>query len=503
MAKKPKESPYTDDDERALAQFCADCWDDPYKFVIGMFPWDTAELPYEAPDKWQEEVLKEIGAQLKSGGRNYAPIQIAVVSGHGVGKSALNAFLGNWFISTRPNDSKGLITANTMAQAKTKTWAEFQKWHNLALNKHWFTVTGTQAYNAYNKANWNISVTPWSKNNTEAFQGLHAGEVYIAMDEASAIPDIVWEVAEQAASTRLIWLVMGNPTKNNGRFYECWGKFAHRWTAFKVDSRTARMADKSFIQRAIADHGEDSDYVKMRIKGEFPSSATDQLIGSDLVEEAMARNIEYRDVMEQPIVFGYDQARDGIDMDVIVVRQGFKVIKIIKFNTDKYEKKYEILSNAVNSYNPALVNVDVTGQGAQVVEQLTNAGRSNVFGVKFNESATHDGYFNMRVQMWAQLRQWLRYGDIPNDSDLKRDLCAPSYFYQQDSEKMRLESKADMKSRGLPSPDIGDALALTFANLGSAVNPKTKIQTKIDNNIKKHLYSRGELNGINRHRVYR
>jgi hypothetical protein len=110
--------------------------------------------------------------------------------------------------------------------------------------------------------------------------------------EASAIPDLIWETTEGALTdeqTEILWLVCGNPTRNNGRFRECFGRYRHRWIRRQVDSRNARITNKQQIAQWITDYGEDSDFVRVRVKGEFPRASSMQFIASDMVEAAMAR----------------------------------------------------------------------------------------------------------------------------------------------------------------------------------------------------------------------
>src|SRR5690606_38633063 len=111
---------------------------------------------------------------------------------------------------------------------------------------------------------------PWSERNTEAFAGLHnAGKrIIVIFDEASAIPDIIWETTEGALTdvdTEILWFVFGNPTRNTGRFRDCFdgGKFAHRWRQQKVDSRQVQRTNKKEIEDWIADYGLDSDFVRV------------------------------------------------------------------------------------------------------------------------------------------------------------------------------------------------------------------------------------------------
>ena len=152
----------------------------------------------------------------------------------GPGKSVLVAWVILWAITTHP-DTRGIVTANTESQLRQKTWAELAKWFRLCLWRHWFDMTATAIYSsdAAHEKTWRVDAAAWQERNVAAFAGLHnqGKRVLAVFDEASAIPDVIWETTEGAltdADTEIIWLVCGNPTRNTGRFRECFGRFRHR-----------------------------------------------------------------------------------------------------------------------------------------------------------------------------------------------------------------------------------------------------------------------------------
>ena len=219
-------------------------------------------------------------------------MRLAVASGHGIGKSALVAWIILWAMSTL-RDTRGVVTANTEGQLRTKTWPELAKWHALAVNKDWFTYTATALHSARSRPrhDWRVDAITWSENNTEAFAGLHnkGNRAFALFDEASAIADGVWETIEGAltdAGTECSGACFGNPTRNTGRFRECFagGRFAHRWKPQQIDSRSVSMTNKAQIANWVKDYGEDSDFVRVRVRGEFPRAGTLQFIDSERVE---------------------------------------------------------------------------------------------------------------------------------------------------------------------------------------------------------------------------
>ena len=146
-----------------------------------------------------------------------------------------------------------------------------------------------------------------------------------AFDEASAISDRIWEVSEGALTddeTEIVWLAFGNPTRNTGRFRECFGRFRHRWDCAHIDSRQVEGTNKPQLDQWVLDYGEDSDFVRVRVKGIFPHSGAMQFISSGLVEEAMSPGREGFGTIYDPLVMGVDVARFGDDRSVIRFRRG-------------------------------------------------------------------------------------------------------------------------------------------------------------------------------------
>lgn len=470
------------DDEQRLIEAVLAFHNDPLGFVHFVFPWGKkgTELERdEGPDTWQTKVLQLLGAALRREGvfakLLMAAVRLAVASGHGIGKTALVAWIILWFISTRPNPQI-VVTANTGNQLKTKTWRELAKWHNLAINKHWFHWSATQFKMADRPETWFATAVPWSEHNSSAFAGTHAAHVLVIFDEASEIADKIWEVAEGAMSTgaldgnTTIWLAFGNPTVNTGRFRQCWTKFRKRWLTMKVDSRTAKKADKNWIKELIEDWGEDSDYVRVRVRGEFPRTGPKQFIGNDLVEGAQARHkvLEDRFIPSStPKLMGVDVARQGSGQTVIVKRRGRKMHKDIKrFRIPDLMQVASMVAHEINEWQPDVVFVDAVGMGAGVFDRLIQLGYTNVVAVLSGEQesvADRTRHFNRRIEMWDRMKAWLPTGAIPEDKELYEDLIGPELHYDEKM-RMKLERKEDMQKRGLPSPDTADALALTFAD---------------------------------------
>jgi len=464
-------SPLSPVEDRLLSDILSYAYD-PAGFVSYVFPWGEpgTTLEHEAgPDGWQIEVLDYLGQQLI---QTTDAIRIAIASGHGIGKSSLIAWLILWFMSTKPHPQIP-VTAGTAAQLATKTWRELAKWHRLALNSHWFDWTATKFARKGFAETWYASAIPWSKERAQSFAGTHEEHVLVLYDEGSTIDDAIWDVTEGAMSTPgAIWVVPGNPELSSGRFHDCFHRYRSLWKTWQIDARTAKQTNKPEIARQIAAYGDDSDFVRVRWLGKFPRQAPMQFISEALVEAAQQREaVGYH---LAPVVLGVDVARFGDDETVVVKRQGPAVTYCKGYRGLRTDQTADVIATLLRQDQAIQqVFVDVVGIGAGVVDQLYRLGyRQEVLGVNAGEAATEfypdtqtPKYFNLRAQMWGKMKEWLEYegGCLPLEpAQLGHDVVGPQYGYAQ-RQQIQLERKEDMKARGLPSPDYGDALALTFA----------------------------------------
>ena len=446
--------------DTAIAGDVGRMFSDPLSFVRYAFPWGKGDLAeWEGPDEWQTEFLQDLGKGVNT---LDAAVRMATAAGHGVGKSVLVAWVILWAMSTRPHLA-GVVTANTGTQLETKTWRELSLWHKRAVNAHWFTWTATKFYQNDHPETWFVAAVPWSKEKPEAFAGLHAEHVLMIFDEGSSIDDLIYDTAEGAQTTKgAIWCVFGNPTRNTGRFKECFGRFRHRWVTRQVDSRTAKAANQAQIQQWLDDYGEDSDFFRIRVRGVFPRAGSTQFIPSDIVEEAQKREAESD--RGAPLVMGVDIARFGDDQSVICFRQGrdAKTMPAIKWRNRDLHYSANRIAEHIKLYAPKAIFIDGGGVGAGVIDML-KAWNFQVIEVNFGAAASEERkYANKRAEMWAAVKTWLPTGSLETDIELVADLTGPEYGFDKDN-RIQLEKKADMKKRGLASPDYGDALALTFA----------------------------------------
>jgi len=400
-------------------------------------------------------------------GRNAVdPIRFAVASGHGVGKTTLVAWLIKWILDTRL-DSRITVTAGTSQQLHVRTWPELQKWHDMSLTRDWFRILNLRIESGERPSQHFAVGMTCREENSENFAGQHnrtSTSAYF-LDEASGVPAKIWEVAEGGLTDgEPMIFALGNPTRAEGGFYDCfYGKRAELWTRYHVDSRDVpRATNKELVAQWVRDFGEDSDFVKVRVRGEFPAASSMQLIERDLVYAAMHRHVADDDWHWAPKTLGVDVARYGSCESVIVRRQGLKSWMPIRKRKIDTMTLAGIVAQEIEAWSPDATFVDAVGQGAGVVDRLVQLGY-DVFGVEEAAAPSKPEYLNLRSQMWGDLRDWLKAGgELPDDRDLEAQLCGPEYAFTAKG-KLALERKEDMLARDVPSPDLGDAWALTFA----------------------------------------
>jgi hypothetical protein len=452
----------------------------PLAFVLMSFPWGEKGTPLEnftGPRKWQREVLQDLANHIaqNKGKIDFDTFRMAVSSGRGIGKSALVSWVVLWMMSTRIGASV-IVSANSESQLRSVTWAEITKWLSMSLNGHWWEISATRIMPAKWIAElverdlkkgtryWSLEGKLWSAENPDSYAGIHnADGVMVIFDEASGIDDAIWAVTAgffTENTPNRFWLAFSNPRRNTGYFYECHNSKRDFWNTKIVDARTVEGTDKAVYQQIIDEYGADSSQAAVEVYGDFPSAGDDQFISSSIVDEAMRRP-RLKD-LSAPIIVGVDPARFGSDSTVIAIRQGRDIIGIKRFKGDDTMTVVGHVIECIEEYKPALVVIDEGGVGGGVVDRLKEQ-RYKIRGVNFgNKSKNPLMYGNLRAQMWGDMRQWLKTASIPSDRVLKTDLISP--IMKPDSKgTIFLESKKDMKARGLASPDAADAICVTFA----------------------------------------
>ena len=270
-----------------LARFVSKYINNPLGFVQACYPWGkkgTSLEHFDGPDKWQQECLREIGVRVKAnlfdGHTPVTPIRVLISSGHGIGKSTTAAWLTDWIMTTRPR-SKGTVTANTFSQVRDKTWAAIQSWTAMCSTGHWFHVGAQKMYRYGYKDDWFCGARTCEEKMSEAYQGQHANTAtsFFIFDESSAIPDSIATAAEGGLTDgEPMIFEFGNCTRSQGFFYRTGHakKRDKRWFVMTVDSRTSSLTNKTEIEEWRKEHGEDSDFFRVRVRG-LPPRASDRL----------------------------------------------------------------------------------------------------------------------------------------------------------------------------------------------------------------------------------
>ncbi len=451
--------------------------DDPLGFVIWAYPWGQEGTPlakFAGPDTWQTDTLGEIGDAIKAGAENGCLVQKAVRSGHGTGKSALVGMLCGWGLATMAR-TRGVVTAMTEPQLRTKTWPELAKWHGMSMTQYLFEVQGRSIIaKGVDKAGeslarvWRIDAIPWSIHAPSAFAGLHnlGRRIILIFDEASEIDDEIWRVSRGALTdtdTQIIWLVMGQPTQTSGEFYRCFQ--STEWPNSKtLDARQSKFSNKALLEQWRLEYGEDSDFFRVRVRGLPPRSGISNFIPVEWVKNARRREMDRNMWISMPKRMSIDPAHFGDDLSVITLRQGMHVLKQWSYSgLDGPDLASRAITEVWQQF-PGITGcaVDAIGIGASCCDALRRVRGFPLHEVNVSTNAVDDAtYFNLRAELWGKMRKWVETGEVPDDQELEDQMVAVKYGFDGRS-RIQLQSKKDLKGEGRPSPDKADSLALSF-----------------------------------------
>lgn len=426
------------------------------------------------PDKWQAKTLRAMARdpEVNPEGKR----RFAAKASKGVGKSTLEAWAIWWFLATRLHP-KIVCTSISGDNLRDGLWTELSKWQAKSpFLQAAFTWNAERIASKDHPETWWCSARQWSKTADPSQQaltlaGIHSENVLIVADEVGGIPDGVVAAAEAglATATDGILLIGGNPTHLSGPLYRACTRERHLWWVIEIssdpdDSERASRVSIQWAREQIEKYGRDSPYVLVNVFGKFPPSQSNALLGVETVTAACRRTIAEHAYMYAPKVLGVDVARFGEDRTVLFPRQGLLAMQPKVFrDLDTVDVAGQV-SLAIARWQPDAVFVDQTGIGAGVVDQLRRQ-HFDIIGVDFgSKSMTAEPRMaNRRVEMWWKMADWVKSGGcLPDAEELVGELTAPTYRFDV-SGRLVLESKDDIKSRGLPSPDLADALALTFA----------------------------------------
>lgn len=439
---------------------------DPVQFVRDNF---QAE-----PDLWQQRVL----VAFVSGDRD--KVRISMQACAGPGKSAVLAWCAWIFLSCygeKGEHPKGAAISITWDNLMDNFWVELSKWQQrseyLLLAFKW---TKTRIFAVDHPSTWFLTARSFPKAADKeelgkTLSGMHGKYVAFFIDESGAIPPEVGRACEQAVGEALknngfIKVIQaGNPLTIDGLLYTASvssDTYVVRITGDPDDPERSPRIDEEWAKEQIDKYGRDNPWVMSYILGKFPKSALNTLLSLDEVMDAMDRHLPEDAYSFSQKRLGVDVARFGLDSTVIFPRQGLAAFKFITMEQATSDLIAARVANSKLRWGSEMELIDGTGgYGSGVVDSLRIAGHSP-YEINFAGKASTTEYVNIRAEMWFRMAEWVKGGgSLPNDARLKKELCAPMYFFNKG--KFQLEAKDQIKKRLGFSPDIADALALTFA----------------------------------------
>jgi phage terminase large subunit len=431
---------------------------DPNKFV--------KEVLGVEPDEWQKDFLDAVATGER---------KISIRSGHGVGKSTTASWAMLWFLLTR-YPVKVVVTAPTSAQLYDALFAELKRWVkelpqpvqdllDVKQERIELKASATEAF---------ISARTSRAEQPEALQGVHSDNVMLVADEASGVPEAVFEAAAGSMSGHnALTILLGNPVRSSGFFFDTHNRLKDEWWTRRVSCIDSTRVSQEYVNDMKSRYGEESNAFRIRVLGEFPRSDDDTIIPMDLLETAKHRDT--RAYEDAPIVWGLDVARFGSDSSVLCKRQSNVVHTLERWrNLDLMQLTGAVVSQyeaCDHKSRPTEILVDSIGLGAGVVDRLRELNLP-ARGINVSESPAMGGtYLNLRAELWHKAKAWLEKRDckIPNNEDLIGELATVRYTFTSNG-KIKIESKDDIRRRGLKSPDMADAFVLTFASDAATIS---------------------------------
>ena len=415
-------------------------------------------------EQWQSDISEDIALGLAEDDSIY---RLAVASGRGIGKTRLLAMLFLWYVATHPH-SQTTLTATTGRQISNRAWREVTKCLRDSRLYGYFLIQSSKCVNRKDDTWYGVNQT-WSEERPESFQGSHEEYVGFFVDEASGVPDTILEAIESGLTDKHTFIAyFSNPTRKTGRFSECFpgGKSAHLWHSYNIDARDVERTNKQRIQEILDENlgDEDSSAFRIHVRGLFPLAGHDQLITEEMLRLAQERT--YVESMVAPYIIGVDTARFGESLTVITIRQGARIIETRAYRGLDEVKIAGFIAETIDAYQDKRPTTFVEGVsfGLGAIDILRHRGyriQSVNTGLPANNA---ERYKNKRAEAWDTMRIWIRDNACfeKEDRELFAQLTGITYHYD-DLGRLVLESKEEMKSRGLASPDRADSLAMTFA----------------------------------------
>lgn len=451
----------SDDQAAELLSFW---YDDPARF------WREA-LSGE-PDGWQAKVCDAVARDPRG--------RVAMKACKGPGKSTVLAVIIWWFLATRPHANVVAVSI-TADNLRDGLWKELAKWYARSpLLQRMFSMSGEIiALREAPKTWWcharAFARTADAEAQASTLAGLHGEHVLIVLDEVSDYPAGVLPAARAAFSVEgqeIKLVVAGNPTRQAGPLWDVCTRDAAQWWTISITGDPLRKDRAPRISIAWAEQeirtwGRENPHVMTNVLGEFPNVQSDKLIGPEDVIRAEQRGARREEFEDQPKILGVDVARKGSARTVVYMRQGCMVWRPETWRSKRTDETVDLLARLIEKHAPDGVFIDAGTFGIAVTDQLRRLGFDFVHGIDFAGKPAEERFGNKRAEMWWSslhaIRDWLCLP--PGGGTLQSEVCEPCFSYREVGGKTRfyLEGKDELEERGVPSPDEGDALALTFA----------------------------------------
>lgn len=433
---------------------------------------DVRDTLVNTPEKFFDKVLgiklwdkqKEILRAITDGNK-----RIAVRSCHSAGKTFFMGRVPLWFLLAYPH-SIVIDTAPTNRQVEYQFWRHLRNAHNTAkiplggkllktrleLDEDWFAM--------------GFSVKQGEGADVD-FSGWHSENILIIVDEASGVNSKVFEAIEGLmAGGNATLLLIGNPTSATGDFADAFKSKSYKKIHISAydspnvqtgETQIAGLVTKEWVEDMKDKYGEDSDIFRVRVLGEFPLAEDDTAISIKLIEAAQTTD---REMYGEDEMILLDPARFGSDQAAFVYKKGnyAKILEVIE-KSSTMELAGKMKRYLTQEFPNARGRIDIIGIGAGIFDRLQEQSdiAERVEGVNVASNAgDKEKYNNLRTEGWFGVRDWLRDAILEPD-ERWYELAKPRYKIKSNGQ-VALESKDEMKKRGIPSPNIADALALAF-----------------------------------------
>lgn len=422
------------------------------------------------PDVWQAQALR----LLKPTGIN----RLCMKACAGPGKTAGLAWIGWWFLTCfadKGQHPKGAAVATTASNLADNLWPELQKWRSRSrFLMTAFEYQKSRIFAVDHPDTWFLSARSFSRTadadeQGRSLSGLHSEFPFVLIDESGDIAPAVGRAAEQAMGNCRTGLIAqaGNPTSAEGLLYDSSVTNRAKWqvvtiTADPDDPARSPRVSSEWAGDQIRQYGRENPWVMAYILGLFPPGNVNALLSANQVEAAIGRHLHPDQYDFAPRILGVDVARFGNDRTVIFPRQGLAAQMPIILRSQRSDEVGARVAVTAHEWDADGICVDGSGgYGGGVCDYLFRA-NFHPHEISFSATASKPRFFNRRSEMWWEMAEWVKSnGSLPQVPELVRELSAPTYWLEKG--KLRLEEKDQIKARLGYSPDLADALCLTFA----------------------------------------